>query len=161
MLTINPGLILWTIITFILLLFILRKLAWKPLLGALHAREESVRSSLEKSEQAQAEAERLLEENRRQMVQAANEVRRLIKEGEANAEHRRTEIEREAQQRAERRMKEAEEEIIRLKEGALAQLRGEVANLAISAASKILDETLDEKRHKKIIDDALAKLPKN
>ncbi len=161
MLQINPGLILWTIITFIVLLFLLRRFAWKPLLEALHTREESIRSSIEKSEQAKAEAERLLEENKLQLAGAASEVRRLIKEGEVNAERRRTEIEHEARQKAERRLKEAEEEILRFKEEALVQLRGEVADLAISAASKILDETLDEKRHKKIIDAALAKLPKN
>jgi F-type H+-transporting ATPase subunit b len=161
MLNINPGLILWTIITFVLLLIVLRKFAWKPLLEALHSREESIRSSIEKSEKAKAEAEIILEENKRQMALAGNEVRRLIKEGEANADKRRAEIEREAQQKAERRIKEAEEEITRLKEGALVELRGEVADLAISAASKILDEILDEKRHKKIIDDALAQLPKN
>lgn len=105
MLQINPGLILWTIITFIVLLFLLRRFAWKPLLEALHTREESIRSSIEKSEQAKAEAERLLEENKLQLAGAASEVRRLIKEGEVNAERRRTEIEHEARQKAERRLK--------------------------------------------------------
>jgi F-type H+-transporting ATPase subunit b len=66
MLDMNPGLILWTILTFILLLVILRAVAWKPLLGALTAREESIRTSLQDAENAQQEARRLLEENRRQ-----------------------------------------------------------------------------------------------
>ncbi len=161
MLEINPGLILWTIVTFILLALLLGKLAWKPLLKAINDREGSIRTALEKSEQAKDEAQRLLEENKRQLAKAAEDVRRLIKEGEANAERRRLEIEQEAQQHAQRRLKEAEEEIARLKDSAVAKLRGEVADLALAAAGKILGETLDAKKHKKIIDDALQKLPKN
>ena len=63
MLDINPGLILWTIITFVLLLFILGKVAWKPLMNALQAREQSIRDALLKAEEARKESERLLAEN--------------------------------------------------------------------------------------------------
>ena len=65
MLEINPGLILWTIMTFVIVLVILRLTAWKPLLAALTAREEKIRNSLLQAEEAQKQAQRLLDENKR------------------------------------------------------------------------------------------------
>ncbi|MBI3765391.1 MAG: hypothetical protein HY277_02670 [Ignavibacteriales bacterium] len=115
----NPGLIIWTIITFLLLMVILKKFAWKPLLESLQRREESVRKKLKD-----------------EIIEKANRQTRAM-------------------------LDQAKQEIDRDKEAALAQLRGEVANLAIQAASKILDETLDESRHRKIVDSYLKQLPKN
>ena len=90
MLDINPGLILWTIITFIIVVLILRAVAWKPLLGALTAREQQIRSSLQHAEQAQQDAERLLEGPRVRLVQVTVgetlgdlvEIKGGLKEGE-------------------------------------------------------------------------------
>ena len=64
MLDINPGLILWTIITFVILLFVLGKVAWKPLVNALQTREQSIRDALLKAEEAKKESERMLAENK-------------------------------------------------------------------------------------------------
>ena len=75
MLNPNPGLILWTIFTFLILLVILRKFAWKPLMESLHKREETVRSSIERAETARQDAERLLEENRKQLARAEEKVK--------------------------------------------------------------------------------------
>src|ERR1051325_778739 len=73
MLEVNTGLISWTIVTFVLLLIVLRKFAWKPLLEGLQRREERVRTSIERAEQAQKDAERLMEENRQRLAQADQE----------------------------------------------------------------------------------------
>jgi F-type H+-transporting ATPase subunit b len=143
MLNPNPGLIIWTIITFVLLLIILKKFAWKPLLESLHKREETVRSSIERAENAKQEAERLLEENRKQLERAEQDGRRILNENRALAEKLKEEI------------------IERDKDAALLSLRGEVANLAIQAAGKILDETLDENKQRKLVDSYLKGLPKN
>ena len=67
MLDVNPGLIVWTIVTFVCLLIVLRKFAWKPLLEVLQKREEHVRSSIERAEHAKQEAERLLKENQEKL----------------------------------------------------------------------------------------------
>ncbi|MBI1806881.1 MAG: F0F1 ATP synthase subunit B [Ignavibacteria bacterium] len=157
----NPGLIIWTIITFLLLMVILKKFAWKPLLESLQRREESVRNAIERAEQAKNEAERLLEENRKQLERAEAEGHRMLTESRQLAEKLKDEIIEKANRQTRAMLDQAKQEIDRDKEAALAQLRGEVANLAIQAASKILDETLDESRHRKIVDSYLKQLPKN
>src|SRR5258708_2343441 len=98
----NPGLIVWTIVTFILLAFILRKFAWKPLLDALHKREEHVRQSIERAEQAKQDAERILEENRKQLANAEAEARRIMNEGRALSEKLKNELLEQANQQSRR-----------------------------------------------------------
>ena len=161
MLDINPGLIIWTWVTFIALAIVLRKFAWKPLLEALHRREEHVRSSIERAEQAKQDAERVLEENRKQLSRAEEESHRILNEGRALGEKLKSEIVEKANQQSRKMIDQAKLEIERDKDAALSQLRGEVANLAIQAAGKILDETLDETKHRKIVDSYLRDLPKN
>ncbi len=157
----NPGLIAWTIITFVLLLIVLRKFAWKPLLAALHEREGSIRGALENAEQVRNEAARILEENRRQLALAGDESHKILTEGRALGEKLKQEIVDQANQQSRRMVEQAKLEIERDKERALAQLRGEVATLALQAAGKILNETLDEKKHRALIDESLTRLPKN
>jgi F-type H+-transporting ATPase subunit b len=161
MLELNPGLVAWTIITFVLLVITLRAFAWKPLLHALQQREEHVRMSLERAEHAKQEAERILEENRKQLAQADAEAQRVLSEGRALGEKLKNEMVEQANQQSRKMIEQAKQEIERDKELALSQLRSEVANLAVKAAEKILDETLDEQRHKKIVDSYLRDLPKN
>lgn len=161
MLNPNPGLIIWTIITFVLLLIILKKFAWKPLLTALHTREENVRLSIERAEQAKEESERILDENRKQLDRAQEEGRKILEENRTLAERLKEEIMDKANQQSRKMIDLAKQEIERDKEAALSSLRGEVANLAIEAAGKILDESLDDNRHRKLVDSYLKGLPKN
>lgn len=157
----NPGLIVWTVVTFVLLLLVLRKFAWKPLLAALHEREKSIRGTLDHAENAKAEAERILEENRRQLAKAGEESQKILAEGRALGEKLKNEIVEQANAQSRRMVDQARLEIERDKESAIAQLRGEVAALALEAAGKILNETLDEKKHRALIDESLSRLPKN
>ncbi len=157
----NPGLIIWTIISFIVLVIVLRSFAWKPILDALHKREENVKDTLDRAERAREEAAKLLEENRKQLERAEHESHRIVNENRALAEKLKEEIIQSANQQSRRLVEQAQQEIERDKEAALSQLRGEVASIAIMAAEKILDETLDEGRHKKIVDAYLKELPKN
>lgn len=161
MFDINPGLIVWTIITFVLLVAVLSKYAWKPLLQALHEREDKIRSALEQAEKARAEAAELLKQNERNMARAEEEYQKTIREGKALAEKLKEEIVNKAKQQAQRELQMAKEEIQRDIDAAKHQLRSEVADLAIRAAEKILDETLDQQRHKKLVDNFLNQLPKN
>ncbi len=160
MFEINPGLIVWTIITFVVVLLILRKSAWKILLNALNAREEKIRASLEQAERAQQEAARLLEENRKQLALADEQSQRILREGRDAGERLKTEIVEKASGSARQMIEQAREEISREKEKALLQLRAEVADLAIGAAGKILDANLDSARHRKLIDDAIKDVSK-
>ena len=161
MLDINPGLILWTIVTFVLLMFVLRKFAWSSIVGALADREESIRASLKHAEDARNEAERILQENRKQLQQAEEESRKILNEGRALGEKLKAEIVEKASQQSRAMVDQAKQEINRDKDAALAQLRGEVANLALTVAGKILNETLDGDKQKKLADDILKSLPNN
>ena len=157
----NPGLIIWTIITFVLLLFVLKKVAWKPLLKSLHDREDFVRNTLDKAEEARKEAERLLEENRKQLERAEEESKKILTQGRTLGDKLKAEIVEKANQQSRQMINQAKQEIERDKESALGELRGEVASLAVQAAGKILGETLDPGKHKKLIDESIKTLPKN
>jgi F-type H+-transporting ATPase subunit b len=161
MLNPNPGLIIWTIVTFVFLLIVLGKFAWKPLLESLRKREESLRNSMERAEQAKQDAERLLNEHKKQLERAGQEGQRILNENRQLAEKLKEEIIDKANQQSRKMVEQAKEEIDRNKEAALTQLRGEVASLAVQAAGKILDETLDENKHRKLVDNYLNGLPKN
>lgn len=161
MFDINPGLMVWTIVTFILLAFVLGKYAWKPLLKSLHDREDAIRDALDQSEKARAEAAELLKQNEKNMARADEEYQKALREGKALAEKLKEEIVTKARQQAQQELQHAKEEIQRDIEAAKQQLRNEVADLAIKAAEKILDENLDPAKQKKLVDSVLNQLPKN
>lgn len=155
MLDINPGLIIWTIITFVIVMVILRLTAWKPLLAALAAREESIRSSLQQAEEARLQAQKLLEENRRQLAQAEERSQQLVREGRDMGERLKAELVEKANLSARGLIDQAKEEIRREKEAALTQLRSEVGDLAIAVAGKILDANLDAPKQRQLADAAM------
>lgn len=161
MLDINPGLIIWTMITFVLLVVVLGKFAWKPILQALQTREQEIADALKKAEEAKKDAERMMQENKTAMEKASNETARLIAEGRAMAEQLKGDIVAKANESAKKMLDQAKEEIVREKESAMAQLRNEVAELSITVAEKILDESLDGAKQKKMVDKVLQQLQKN
>jgi F-type H+-transporting ATPase subunit b len=160
MLEINPGLILWTIITFVMVLLILRFTAWKPLLAALTAREEKIRNSLLQAEEAQKQAQRLLDENKRQLALAEEQSQRIIKDGRDMGERLKAEIVEKANAGSRQMIEQAKDEIRREKEQALTQLRGEVADLAILATGKLLDENLDTAKQRRLVDKVIQEINK-
>jgi F-type H+-transporting ATPase subunit b len=161
MLEINPGLIIWTIVTFVCLAIVLGKFAWKPILKMLGDREGQIRTSLEQADRARMEAAEMMKQNEKNLARAEEEYQKMIREGRALAEKMKDEIVTKAKQQADQQIKQAAEEIQRNVEAAKLQLRTEIADLAIQATEKILEETLDENKQKKITDSIINKLPKN
>ena len=161
MFDINPGLGIWTSVVFVLLVLVLGKFAWKPLLQSLKDREDKIRDSLEQAERARAEAAELIKQNERNMARAGEEYQRVVQEARAMGEKMKEEIVNKARTQAQQELHNAKEEIQRDVDAAKQQLRTEVADLAIKAAEKILDENLDAGKQKKIIDNVLNELPKN
>ena len=161
MLEINPGLIIWTIVTFVCLATVLAKFAWKPMLKALSDREEKIYGALEEADRARAEAAELIKQNEKNLVRVEEEYQKMIRESKTLAEKLKEDVVTKAKQQARQELKQAAEEIQRNVDAAKQQLRAEVANLAIKATEKILEETLDEKRQKKLIDSVINQLPKN
>ena len=161
MLEINPGLIIWTIASFIVLVAVLGKYGWKPMIQALTEREEKIRSALEQADKARAEASEILKKNEETMARADQEYQKMMRESKAMADKVKEEILGKAREQAQLELQRATEEIRRDVDSARQQLRSEVADLAIRAAEKILDETLDAQRQKKVVDSFLTQLPKN
>jgi F-type H+-transporting ATPase subunit b len=157
----NPGLIVWTIISFLVLLIVLAKYAWNPILKMLGDREGQIRSALEQADRARTEAAEMMKQNEKNLARAEEEYQKMIREGKAIAEKIKDEIVVKAKQQAEQELKKAAEEIQRNLEAAKLQLRTEVADLAIHATEKILEEILDEKRQQKLADSVINRLPKN
>jgi F-type H+-transporting ATPase subunit b len=158
MLEINSGLILWTILTFVIVLVILRSAAWKPLLAALASREETIRSSLREAEDARTQAAALLEENKRQLAQVEQQSQRIIREGRDMGERLKAELLEKANATSLRMIEQAKEEIRREKDAALLQLRSEAGDLVIAAAGKLLDANLDTPKQRQLADAAIKEI---
>jgi len=161
LLSVEPGLVIWTIIIFTILLFILKKFAWKPLLKSLNDREQGIKDSIERAEYLNQEAEKMLVENRALMAKADDEARKVIAEGKEFAEKIRNELISKTKDDTARMISQAKSEIEREKIGALNTLKDEIANLAVQAAGKIIDENLDAAKQKKLIESFINKIPQN
>ncbi|MFZ1729772.1 MAG: F0F1 ATP synthase subunit B [Bacteroidota bacterium] len=161
LLALEPGMLIWTFITFTLLLWILKKFAWKPLLGALENRETKIREDIQRAEDARADAERMLAEHRKLLQNSELDARKILDEAKSTAEAIKQGIVESAHEQARLMTAQAKAEIQREKDTALSQLREEVADLAIRAAGKILGEELDADKHRKLVDDFIGNLPRN
>lgn len=161
LLNVDTGLMFWTIVTFVLLLLVLRKVAWKPLLAMLDERERRIRDSLNQAEKAREEAQSAAEENRRAMEQAQAEARQAVSEGREAAERAAQEVRQRASDEARQMLEQARRTIRQEKEQAIQELRTHAAGLAIDAAGKVLDENLDNARNRKLVDEFIDSIPDN
>ncbi len=161
LLSVEPGLIIWTIIIFVLLLLILKKYAWGPLLKSLNDREQCIKDTVEKAEYLKQEAEKILAQNRALLTKADEDARKVISEGRELAEKMRNDLINKTSDDTARMIKQAKSEIEREKLSALNSLKDEIANLAVQAAGKIIDENLDAAKQKKIMDSFISKIPQN
>ena len=159
MLEINPGLSIWTLIIFGLLLVLLTKLAWKPILNSLKLRENAISDSLSKAEQARSEAEKLIAETERQRKLNEEQLQKQLREGKEYAERMRSELAQKAQEDAKKMLDQAKAQIERDTHTAIAQLRDAAADLAVAAAGKLIDESLNDDKHKKIVEKFISELP--
>lgn len=156
----NPslGLAVWTILTFVVVLLVLRRFAWKPILGAMEARERGIQQLLDDADKARADAEKLLQEYRRQLAEARGEAQRILGEGKSAAERVREEMLERARAEAEAIVTRAGGEIDLERRKALAEIRERAVDLAIGAAGKVIEESLDDERHRRIAEDYLREI---
>jgi F-type H+-transporting ATPase subunit b len=156
----DPGLYVWTILTFLLLFFLLAKFAWKPLLKALSEREEKIRSSLEKADEAQQKLERLSAEGEKIIGKARAEAQSIVSNGKVVAEKVRDEIEAKAKEKAKTIVAQAGKQITAEKEQAISDIRGEVASLSIQIAGQLIRKNLSKKDNMVLIKESLEKAEK-
>ena len=152
----DPGLFVWTILTFLLLLTVLAKFAWKPLLKMLNDREELIRSSLEDAEKAKEKLERLNAEGEAIINQARSEAQSILSEGKAIAAKLKDETLDVAKEQAKQIASEAEKQINIEKDKAIAEIKSEVVNLSMRIAEKLINKNISPEDNKALIDESLS-----
>jgi F-type H+-transporting ATPase subunit b len=154
----DPGLFIWTIVTFLALLALLRKFAWRPLLQALEARQQTIRQSLDDADRAKKELQRLQEESAQIVREARVEAESIVSRSRSDAERLKEEIRQKARADAESIVRTAERQIQLETQQALRQIRQEAADMSVSIASKLIQRNLSKEDNQRLIDDALKQI---
>jgi F-type H+-transporting ATPase subunit b len=151
----DPGLFIWTIITFLVLLALLAKFAWRPLLQALESRQDSIRKALDDAQKAKQELERLHAESADIIRQSRVEADAIVTRSRGDAERLREEMKQKARAEADAIVKSAERQI-QLETGrALQQIRKEAVDLSVMIASKLIQRNLTKEDNERLIEEAL------
>ena len=155
------GTLIWTIVTFVVVLVVLGKFAWPQLLATLDEREQGIRDAIDSAEQARSDAEKVLVEHRHNLVAAEDEARQIIADAREAGDRVRQETVAKAREEAQRTLEQARIAIESEKRAAIAQLRGEMADLAIQAAGALIDANLDDEKNRGLVDDLIARIPES
>ena len=151
----DPGLFIWTILTFLVLVGLLAKFAWRPLLQALDARQQTITASLEEAQRARQELERIQRESAQMMAQARTEAEGVIARSRSDAEALREELKQKARAEAATIVKNAEKQIQMETARAVQQIRTEAVDLSVAIASKILRRQVSKEDHEGLIEETL------
>jgi F-type H+-transporting ATPase subunit b len=154
----DPGLAIWTIITFLVLLWLLAKFAWRPLLRALDARQETIKKSLEDAQQARREMEALSKESDRILRAAHAEAESIVASSRAEAEKLREEIKQKSKTDSEAIVREARRQIETETGRALRQIRGEIADMSVTIASKLIQRNFSTEENGALIEETLKEM---
>ena len=154
----DPGLFIWTIATFLVLLYLLAKFAWRPLLAALESRQEGIRKSLDDADQAKRELEQVQEESNRIVMKARVDADAIIASSRANAAKLQDELKQKARAEADGIVQNAQKEIQRQTEQSLSQIREEAVDLSLMIASKLIQKNLSAEDNDKLIENALSQV---
>ena len=157
----NFGLVIWLAIVFGVLLWVLKRFAWGPITSALEDRERTIDESIQRAEKALTEARQVQADNERARREAEQEAQRLLRDAREEADRLRGEEVQKTREQIQLMRDQAQSEIEREKESALDTLRAEVADLAIQAAEKILQENLDAPSQRRLVENFIDALPKN
>jgi F-type H+-transporting ATPase subunit b len=158
---IDPGVILWTLIIFSILVVLLGKLAWKPILRMVSERETRIRESIEKADAAKNEAARLLAEQKAFALQAREETSLMLKSAREEAAKAQSELTAKAHTEAEALLERARRQMDEESTRAVETLRKEAVDLALAAASHLLEKSMDQESHRLLVQRTIEQLPKH
>jgi len=153
-----PGLMIWTIVCFLVTLFVLKRFAFGPIQKMLDERRDRIRRSIEEAENARKEARSLLEEHRLLIGQARGQAEQILAEARRVADSQRQRVKEETEADRERRLEETKRQIEAETHRALEQIRAEVADLTLVATAKVTGKVLDDDDHRRLIEDAIKDL---
>lgn len=151
----DPGLFIWTLITFFIVLFILKTLAWGPLMDSLDAREKRINEALSSADKAREEAEKVSDEYDNMIKKAQSEALDIIAKSKAAGEKLKSDIENNAKNKADELMEKTKKEINAAKAKAIEEIKLTSVDLAIQAASKVLEKNLDDSSNKDLAKKAI------
>jgi F-type H+-transporting ATPase subunit b len=152
------GTLLAQIVNFLILLAILAKFAYKPLMQGLAERQQKIADNIDAAERERQEAEKLKLEYKEQLVEVRAKAQAIVEKAEKLAEENKEEILKAARAERDRILKSVQEEVARERELALAKLRGEVVALSMTAATKIVQQNMDTEINAKLVSDFIEKL---
>ncbi len=149
----DPGLYIWTILTFLVLVALLAKFAWRPLLEALETRQAAIRKSLDDARQAKQDLERLHAESAKILAEARAEAEAMISRTRSDADRFREELKQKARSEAATIVKNAEKQIELETSRALQQIRHEAVEISVAIASKLLQKNVTKADNERLIED--------
>jgi F-type H+-transporting ATPase subunit b len=155
---VTPGLMIWTIVAFLITLFVLKRYAFGPIQKMLDERRDQIRRSIEEADHAREEARNLLEEHRRLMNEARGEAEQILVEARKTREAMEARMREETEADRQRRLEETRREIAAETSRALEQIRSEVADLTLEATSIVVGRKLDADRDRELITEAIGSL---
>ena len=154
----DPGLYIWTIIVFLVLLFLLMKFAWKPLLAMLDKREENIRQALVNAEKARNELANVKKDTEKLLNEARTESQAIVAAGKKNAGRMQEEIVEKAQSKSDALLADAKKQIELEKDRAITDVRAEVVNLSMQVAEKLIKKNLSKEDNLKLINESLSSI---
>jgi F-type H+-transporting ATPase subunit b len=154
----NVGLMIWTLLAFLVAFFVLRKWAWPAITEALDKRQHAIEESIETAEHARAEAAKLLEEYRARLREARAQAEEIIARARKAGEVHERETLEEARAKREELMEQTRRDIEAETRRAIQEIRAEVADLTILATEKVTRKALDDDDQKRLVEEALGEL---
>jgi F-type H+-transporting ATPase subunit b len=149
-LEVRPGLIFWTLVTFVLAFFVLRRVAWGPILARVEEREKTIQGALDAAKHERAEAEKLLGEQKAAIATARREAAEMVRKNAEDVERLRADLLAKARAQAEELKADAKRSIDEEKVKAVAEVKHVAADLAVQIAEKLLGEHLDADKQRKL-----------
>ena len=157
---INPGLIIWTLVVFGILLVLLWRLAFPAIVRSVEERERRIQKQLEDAEKANAEAQRLLEEHKKQIAAARNEAQDILAKAKTVSQKEREALLQKAREEYDALLGRARKDIDAEKEKAIQALRREAVELSIAAASRVIEANLDNEANRRLVTEFLETMSK-
>jgi F-type H+-transporting ATPase subunit b len=155
---VTPGLMIWTIVCFLIALFVLKRYAFGPIQNLVDERQQRIRRALEEADEARDEARELLEEHRKLIGQARSEAEEILSDARQVGKAMQQRVKEETEVDRQRRLEETKRQIEAETRRALEAIRSEVAELSLVAAEKVARKSLDDKDQRRLIDEAIGEL---
>jgi F-type H+-transporting ATPase subunit b len=154
----NVGLMIWTLVVFLISMYILNKLAWPRIAAALDKRQQAIEESIDVAERTRTEADRLLEEYRERLAEARQQADDIVLRARKTAENNEAEALAEARRKREEMMAQTRRDIEQETRRAIQEIRNEVADLTVMATEKVTRKTLTAEDQKRLVEEALSEL---